>query len=79
MLKRDKYSEINEYSYPNLKTHQMIKNHIEEEIQRKIEEERKEKERQRFTHERDAFKEEDINVYIEDDEKEDSESFEEDF
>ena len=79
MLKRDKYSEINEYSYPNLKTHQMIKKHIEEEIQRKIEEERKEKERQRFTHERELFKEEDINVYIEEDEKEASESFEEDF
>ena len=79
LLKRDKYSEINEYSYPNLKTHQMIKKHIEEEIQRKIEEERKEKERQRFTHERELFKEEDINVYIEEDEKEASESFEEDF
>ena len=79
LLKRDKYSEINKYNYPNLKTHQMIKKHIEDEIKRKIEEERKEKERQRFTHERNAFKEEDINVYIEDDEREDSESFEEDF
>ena len=78
LIQRDKYSRSNKYNYPILKTHQMIKKHIEDEIQRKIEEERKERERKRFTHERNLFKEEDVNVYVENEEKETSESFEED-
>ena len=78
LIKRNKYSGINNYNYPVLKTHQMIKKHIEDEIKRKKEEETKEKERQRFTHERKLFKEEDVNVYIEEDGKETSESFDED-
>ena len=78
LVQRDKYSRSNKYNYPILKTHQMIKKHIEDEIQRKIEEERKERERKRFTHERNLFKEEDVNVYVENEEKETSESFEED-
>jgi len=78
LMQRDKYSRSNKYNYPILKTHQMIKKHIEDEIQRKIEEERKEKERKRFTHERNLFKEEDVNVYVENEEKETSEDFEED-
>ena len=42
------------------------------------EEERREKERQRYTHERNLFKEEDVNVFVEQEEKETSESFDED-
>ena len=57
----------------------MIYKHIEDEKQRKLEEERKEKERIRFTNERNLMKEEDINVYIEEEEKENSsETFNED-
>ena len=57
----------------------MIYKHIEDEKQRKLEEERKEKERIRFTNERNLIKEEDINVYIEEEEKENSsETFNED-
>ena len=78
LVNRDKYSEVNKYNYPILKTHQMIKKQIEDEIKRKIEEERREKERQRYTHERNLFKEEDVNVFVEQEEKETSESFDED-
>ena len=79
LIKQDKYSGKNKYYFPYLKTHQMIYKHIEDEKQRKLEEERKEKERIRFTNERNLIKEEDINVYIEEEEKENSsETFNED-
>ena len=78
-MKINKYTGINKYNYPVLKTHQLIAKHIEDERKRKIEEERKEKEKQRYSLERKILKEEDQNVYIEEDEREnDSNSFEED-
>ena len=47
---------------------------------RKIEEEKKERERIRFTNERKLLKDEDLNMYREDDEKENTlDSFEEEF
>ena len=79
LMKINKYTGINNYNYPVLKTHQLIAKHIEDERKRKIEEERKEKEKQRYSLERKILKEEDQNVYIEEDEREnDSNSFEED-
>ena len=79
LIKQDKYSGKNKYNYPILKTHQMIYKHIENEKQKKLEEERRERERIRYTNERNLIKEEDINVYIEEEEKENtSESFNED-
>ena len=45
----NKYTGINKYNYPVLKTHQLIAKHIEDERKRKIEEERKEREKQRYT------------------------------
>ena len=79
LMKINKYTGINKYNYPVLKTHQLIAKHIEDERKRKIEEERKEKEKQRYSLERKILKEEDQNVYIEEDEREnDSNSFEED-
>ena len=72
LIKQDKYSGKNKYYYPFLKTHQMIYKHIEDEKQKKLDEERKERERIRFTKERNLIKDEDINVYIEEEEKENS-------
>ena len=58
----------------------MIYEHMENEKKRKIEEEKKERERIRFTNERKLLKDEDINMYREDDEKENTlDSFEEEF
>ena len=79
LKEQDKYRGINKYNYPLLKTHQMIYKQIEDEKRRKLEEERKERERIRFTNERKLIQDEDINVFIEDEEKENSsESFIED-
>ena len=80
LLMVNKYTGVNDYTYPVLKTHQTIAKIIENEKQRKIEEERKEKERQRYTNERNLLKEEDLNVYKEEEEQENtSESFEDEF
>ena len=79
LMEKDKYVGVNNYVYPVLKTHQTITKLIENEKKRKIEEERREKERQRFTFERNLLKEEDLNVYREEEEQENSsESLEED-
>ena len=48
----------------------MIAKLIEEERLRKIEEEKREKDRIRYTKERTVFKEEDVNVYQEENEEE---------
>ena len=77
IIQKDKYSGNNNYTYPILKTHQIIYKQIENEKKRKMEEERKERERIRFTYERNVLKEEDVNVYMEDEENT-SESFDED-
>ena len=77
LISGDKYTGVDHYSYPVLKTHQTITKLIENEEKRKIEEERKERERQRYTLERKLLKEEDLNVYKEEEEQS-SESLDED-
>ena len=69
-IKKSKYEGINKYFYPTLKNHTMIAKLIEEERLRKIEEEKREKDRIRYTKERTVFKEEDVNVYQEENEEE---------
>ena len=66
---QNKYEEINKYFFPHLKTHTIIEGLMEEERLRKLEEERKEKDRIRYNNERNAFKDEDINVYKEENEE----------
>ena len=79
LIKKDKYTGVNYYSYPVLKTHQTIIKLIEDEENRKIEEERREKEKQRYIKERNSLKDEDLNVYKEEEEQENtSDSFDED-
>ena len=70
LIEKSKYEGINKYFYPTLKNHTIIARLIEEERLRKIEEERREKDRIRYTKERTIFKEEDINVYQEENEEE---------
>ena len=77
LIMGEKYTGVDHYSYPVLKTHQTITKLIENEEKRKIEEERKERERQRYTLERKLLKEEDLNVYKEEEEQS-SESLDED-
>ena len=62
------YKDINNYFYPNLKSHLIIENLKEQERLKKLEEERKEQDKKRYNIERDALKEEDINVFKEDNE-----------
>ena len=77
---QDKYTDINCYTYPLLKTHQTITKLIEDEEKRKIEEEKREREKQRYTKERKLLKDEDLNIYKEEEEEENSsDSFDEDF
>ena len=63
------YEGINKYFYPNLKSHSIIENLREQERQKKLEEERKEQEQKRYNIERTALKEEDINVFKEENEE----------
>ena len=70
LIEKSKYEGVNKYFYPTLKNHTIIARLIEEERLRKIEEERREKDRIRYTKERTIFKEEDINVYQEENEEE---------
>ena len=69
-FEKSKYEGINKYFYPTLKNHTTIARLMEEERLRKIEEERREKDRIRYTKERMIFKEEDINIYKEEYEEE---------
>ena len=64
-----KTEESNKYFYPNLKTHIIIENLREQERLKKLEEERKEKDRLRYNFERNALKGEDINVFKEEKEE----------
>ena len=69
-IKKDnKYEGINKYFYQKLKTHTIIENLREQERLRKIEEERKEKDRVRYMFERNALKDEDINIFKEENEE----------
>jgi hypothetical protein len=73
-IKKNDIYEVDKYFYPKLKTHIIIENLMEQERLRKLEEERKERDRIRYNLERKAFKDEDINVHKEDkEEKSDSE------
>ena len=74
MIEKSKYEGNNKYFYPTLKNHTIIARLKEEERLRKLEEERREKDRIRYTKERMIFKEEDINVYKEVDEEEKTDS-----
>ena len=74
IIEKSKYEGINEYFYPTLKNHITIARLKEEERLRKIEEERKERDRIRYTKERMILKEEDINTYKEVDEEEKTDS-----
>ena len=73
-IKEDiKYEGINKYFYQKLKAHTIIENLREQERLRKIEEERKERDRVRYMFERNALKEEDINIFKEENEENESE------
>ena len=65
----NKTEESNKYFYPNLKTHTFIENLREQERLKKLEEERKEKDRLRYNFERNALKGEDIDVFKEEKEE----------
>ena len=73
-FKKPKCNPVNKYYYPKLKIHYTIEKLQEEERLRKIEEERKAKDKLRYEKERLAFKEEDINAYKENNEEEKSNS-----
>ena len=73
-FKKPKYDPVHKYFYPKLKTHYTIERLQEEERLRKIEEEKKAKDKLRYEKERLAFKEEDINAYKENNEEEKSNS-----
>jgi hypothetical protein len=70
--KKSKNKGINKYIYPKNKTHRTIEKIREEEEERKRLEEKREKEIKRYESEREAFKEEDINIYKAEDEKQDN-------
>ena len=65
---------INSYKYPKLNTHNIIERLEEDKRLRKLEEERREKDRIRYEKERKAFKDEDVNVFKEDNNEEKSNS-----
>ena len=64
---------INKFFYPNLKTHTIIENLREQERLRKLEEERIQRDIIRYNSERNALKVEDINIYKEENEENESE------
>ena len=72
LIKNSKYTGVNNYVYPILKSHTTIARLKEEAKQRKIEEERKAKEKIRFARERKTLQEEDVNVYKEEEQDENS-------
>ena len=73
-FKKPKKDPVNKYIYPKLKIHYTIERLKEEERLRKIEEEKKAIDKIRYEKERNAFKEEDINAYKENNEEEKSNS-----
>ena len=74
LIKKPKIDLINNYSYPKLNTHSIIERLKEEERLRKLEEERRAKDKIRYEKEREAFKAEDINIYKEDEGEEQTNS-----
>ena len=75
--KKEKMSYRKDYYYPKLKTHLQIEKLMQEELERRKEEEKKKKEKERYEKERMRFTEEDVNVYIEEEDESRSESFSE--
>ena len=67
LIEKKSKNKINKYYYPVLKTHKIIERNEEERRQRIQEEKRKEMDKIRFENERRTLKEEDINIYKEDD------------
>ena len=74
LIQKPRIDSINSYSYPKLKTHSTIERIKEEERLRKLEEERRAKDKIRYEKEREVFKAEDINIYKENEGEEQSNS-----
>ena len=74
LMQKPRIDSINSYSYPKLKTHSTIERIKEEERLRKLEEERRAKDKIRYEKEREVFKAEDINIYKENEGEEQSNS-----
>ena len=74
MLEKPRKDPINKYIYPRMNTHTIIERLQEEERLRKLEEERRAKDKIRYEKEREVFKAEDINIYKENNEEEQSNS-----
>ena len=74
VIQKPRVDPVNKYVYPKLNTHNIIERLHEEERIRKLEEERKAKDKIRYEKEREAFKNEDINIYKESNEEEQSNS-----
>ena len=74
LLEKPRKDPINKYIYPRMNTHTIIERLQEEERLRKLEEERRAKDKIRYEKEREAFKAEDINIYKENNEEEQSNS-----
>ena len=72
--KNEKIKGINKYYYPKLKTHIIIERNKEEEKQRQLEREKREQEIKRYENERKIFKEEDVNIYKGEEEKNENNS-----
>ena len=78
VIQKPRSDPVNKYKYPKLKTHDIIERLKEDERIRKLEEERKAKDKIRYEKEREAFKAEDINTYKENKEEEQTNSDESD-
>ena len=74
VIQKPRVDPVNKYKYPKLNTHNIIERLNEEERIRKLEEERRAKDKIRYEKEREAFKNEDINIYKESNEEEQSNS-----
>ena len=74
VIQKPRVDPVNKYVYPKLNTHNIIERLHEEERIRKLEEERRAKDKIRYEKEREAFKNEDINIYKESNEEEQSNS-----
>ena len=74
VIQNPRIDPVNKYKYPKLNTHNIIERLHEEERIRKLEEERRAKDKIRYEKEREAFKNEDINIYKESNEEEQSNS-----
>ena len=72
LIKQSKYIGVNKYVYPILKSHMTITRLKEEAKQKIIEEEKRAKEKIRYTRERKTLQEEDVNVYKEEEQDDNS-------